>query len=109
MKWISVFVLAGVAGLVVTLSSESRAQHPEDLAQQTSYYRNGQLRSESELVDGRRHGSAREFHPDGTLAAEGRYADGQREGEWSFYSADGVLDRARSGLYRAGQRVDAQG
>jgi len=109
MKWIPLFVLAGVAGLVVTLGSESKAQHLDELPSQTSYYPSGQLKCEFALVAGQKHGPSREFHPDGTLAAEGEYQDGQREGEWHFFAADGTLDRTRSGIYSAGRRVDAQG
>lgn len=47
---------------------------------QKSYYRNGQLREELPLWDGRRHGIVRTWHKNGALASEEPYQDGLLHG-----------------------------
>lgn len=87
-------------------------------------------RGEGSFRAGRRSGPWRTFHPNGAAQDAGSYEDGLRVGEWTSHRADGTLlrratyaegqlegpvtyfgpdgrtvDRERSGLYRAGERV----
>jgi antitoxin component YwqK of YwqJK toxin-antitoxin module len=70
-----------------------------------SYYADGRPESQSSYRDGLRQGMAVEWYPNGAEAARGSYDHGERTGAWTFWRADGSLDRERSGLYAAGQRV----
>lgn len=109
LKWIAICALVGLGGLAAALgASDTRGAH--DAANVvTSYFSSGQLQSEIAIEDGRKHGPCRRWFANGELEAEGRYEAGRMEGEWSFFRADGSLDRARSGTYRAGERLPADG
>ena len=100
-------LLAGLIGSLLFAArgplglTSSRAEAP-----QTSYYGNGKLRSSICYEDGLRDGPAGEWYADGARASQGAYEAGLREGPWTFWEPDGRLDEQRSGLYRAGERVE---
>lgn len=54
---------------------------------------------------GRPHGPAEAWWPHGAKRSHGQHVDGARDGDWFFFEPDGTLDRARTGLYRQGQRI----
>ena len=104
MKLSLVLLVTGAIGLAASvgaLQSDGRAE--PDL--RTSYYANGQLQSETGIVEGRRDGIHRRWSAEGTLLEEGQFKEGEKDGEWTFRLADGSLDPERSGLYRAGVRI----
>lgn len=105
MKLTLALLLAGFLGLIATVGA--RSERPDA---QTTYFANGQIKSEIQFEDGRREGAARRWFADGTLQAEGEYVGGEAEGRWTWYRADGSVDEARSGIYRAGVLVgDGEG
>ena len=105
MKLPALCLLLGLAGLTASLGAIAGARGSDPGRKQASYYANGQVESECDYEDGRREGACRRFHPDGSRMAEGSYAAGRMEGRWSFWRPDGSLDPARSGHYRAGERI----
>lgn len=58
---------------------------------QRSFYRNGQVREETPLRNGRRHGVARTWHKNGVLASEESYRDGQLHGRCRQWDEQGKL------------------
>lgn len=56
------------------------------------YYPGGELKSESEVRDGKRHGRYREFYPDGNLKVRGSYSQNKQRGVWKYYTEDQKLD-----------------
>ncbi len=104
MKLTLALLFAGSLGLIATVGA--RSERPNA---QTTYFANGQVKSEVLFEDGRREGPARRWFADGTLQAEGEYAQGEAEGRWTWYRPDGSVDEARSGLYRAGVLVAGAG
>ena len=108
-KWIALCALIGLGGLALALG----ARDPGDAADAenvvTSYFASGQLQSEIAFEDGRKQGLCRRYFANGQLEAEGRYDAGRMDGEWSFWRADGSVDDARSGSYRAGERLPSGG
>ncbi len=60
-------------------------------AVQRDYYRNGQLREEVPMPDGRRHGTARTWHKNGVLASEEPYRAGLLHGICRQWSETGKL------------------
>ena len=71
---------------------------------QKSWYRNGQLREEMPLRNGKRHGVARLWHKNGRLASEERYANGLLHGICRQWSESGRL----LGEYRMAQGTGVQ-
>lgn len=67
---------------------------------------NGQRLSEGSFREGREDGAWVFFHPNGQLASKGAFENGEREGRWLFFKPNGTDDAQRSGLYRAGVRID---
>lgn len=66
------------------------------------YYSTMQLRSEGEMVDGRRHGRWVFYHSNGNIQSECTYVDGREEGPYRVYRENGVPYYI--GQYTAGQR-----
>ncbi|HMP84861.1 MAG TPA: toxin-antitoxin system YwqK family antitoxin [Verrucomicrobiota bacterium] len=71
---------------------------------QQSWYRNGQLREEMPLRNGKRHGVARLWHKNGRLASEERYANGLLHGICRQWNESGRL----LGQYRMVQGTGVQ-
>ena len=71
---------------------------------QKSWYRNGLLREQMPLRNGRRHGVARVWHKNGRLASEERYADGLLHGVCRQWNEAGRL----LGKYRMVQGTGVQ-
>ena len=46
------------------------------------YYENGQLKEESNWINGELNGSSRSYFEDGSLEEEGNYINDKKEGEW---------------------------
>jgi len=58
---------------------------------QRLWFKNGQLRRETEYVDGHQHGRMTEWYKSGTKAEEGTYQNGLREGLWQgWYEGTGA-------------------
>lgn len=51
-------------------------------------------------------GPFRRWWPSGQRAEEGSYRGGLREGLWRFWKENGEVDLARTGRYRAGERLE---
>lgn len=56
------------------------------------YYKNGNLASEGNYVDGLEEGIWKDYHENGILAAEGSYSKGQEIGTWRYYAENGELE-----------------
>jgi antitoxin component YwqK of YwqJK toxin-antitoxin module len=56
-----------------------------------TYYNGGVIESESEFVNGVRHGYRKFFTPEGKLSSVSNYVDGKREGEMKTYYPSGTL------------------
>jgi len=108
-KWIAVCALIGLGGLAAALGTRDPGGTRAAENVVTSYFANGQLQSEIALEDGRKQGPCKRWFANGQLEAEGRYEAGRMEGEWSFWLADGSVDSARTGVYRAGERLTSGG
>lgn len=94
----------GILGLSATLLFGQGGADSDPA--QTTYFASGQIETRIEYQDGRREGLAQRWYADGSKLSEGRYVAGRMEGEWQFWNADGSIDRARSGTYQAGARVE---
>jgi hypothetical protein len=105
MKFAILILILGAAGFGVTrlVGGGSGAASPDDF--QTTYYASGQIESKFEYEGGKREGSAERWYANGKRMAEGRYKDGRMEGAWQFWNADGSSDAARTGTYKAGERM----
>lgn len=57
------------------------------------FYDDGELRSESEVRDGKRHGRYREFYENGELKLRGKYVNDRQKGTWKYYTEEGKFDR----------------
>lgn len=57
------------------------------------FYPEGELKSESEVKDGKRHGRYREFYEDGKIMARGKYAKNEPKGTWKYYTKEGKFER----------------
>lgn len=57
------------------------------------FYESGELRSESEIKDGKRHGRYREFYETGALLLRGKYVNNRPKGTWKYYTPEGKFDR----------------
>jgi hypothetical protein len=56
------------------------------------FYESGNLRSESEVKEGKRNGKYREYYENGALKLRGQYIDNQKRGTWRYYTEDGKFD-----------------
>ena len=70
-----------------------------------TWFANGELRSVVDYVDDRRHGRLMRWYPDGTLAEQGRVEGNHKVGTWRVWKRDGSIDRERSGIFEAGERI----
>lgn len=50
-----------------------------------AYYKNGNLASEGQYMDGTENGLWRDFHENGQVAAEGFYQNGEEMGDWKYW------------------------
>ena len=107
MKLPIVILLAGAAGLTVSVRAFQNAQAAEDVRKHTTYYANGQVETECDIRGERRDGTCKRYYADGSPLAEGAYVEGKMDGEWTFWRPDGSVDPERSGRYEAGVRVGA--
>ena len=57
------------------------------------FYPEGQLKSESEVKEGKRHGRYREYYKTGALKVRGKYQANRQKGTWKYYTEDGKFDR----------------
>jgi len=105
MRFVLLLLALGILGLLGSVASSRGIGSGGGPDLRTTYYANGQVEAECRIVDGRREGPYRRFHPGGQLAEEGLYVAARREGAWRFFEPDGTLDASRSGLYRSGKRV----
>ena len=106
MKTPALILLAGLAGLTVSVRALQGGRASAESRIHTTYYANGQVEMECDTQEGRREGACRRFYADGRRMAEGNYAAGKMEGRWTFWLEDGTVDAARSGIYAAGERAD---
>ena len=107
MKLPYVLLIVGVAGLAVSVHALQTRGSRDDLGMTTTYYANGQVRTESTLVSGRREGASTSYYADGKKMSEGAFTAGKMEGPWTFWRADGSLDAERTGEYRDGEKQAA--
>jgi len=105
MKAPVVFVLAGLAGLTISVRALRGNGDAAESGVQTTYYANGQVDTECETREGRREGRCAHYASDGKKLSEGAYVAGRMEGTWTFWLEDGSVDAERSGNYTAGERV----
>ena len=54
--------------------------------------KNGKLKEEYNLKDGKEDGLARSYHFNGQLHWEGNYKDGERDGLWEYWHKNGQLE-----------------
>lgn len=59
------------------------------------YDENGNLKSETEIKEGKRHGRHREYFPDGKLKIRGKYIANQPKGTWKYYTEEGKLEQKK--------------
>lgn len=85
-----------------TLRSENEIV-PDAATPMRWWHPNGQLSSEGMARNSLREGAWRGWHPDGSLAYEGDYRGGVRHGPWTFWHPGG--ERAEAGEYRDGARI----
>jgi antitoxin component YwqK of YwqJK toxin-antitoxin module len=104
MKIPALILLAGLAGLTVSVRALQGTRDATESQTQTTYFANGQVETECETLDGRRDGLCRRFYADGRKMAEGSYVAGKMEGQWTFWLEDGTVDGARSGRFESGER-----
>jgi antitoxin component YwqK of YwqJK toxin-antitoxin module len=104
MKLPYVLLIVGVAGLAVSVHALQTRGSNGDGGVQTTYYANGQVRTESTLVNGKRDGASTSYFSDGKKMSAGAYSAGKMEGAWTFWRADGSLDAERTGDYRDGEK-----
>lgn len=57
------------------------------------FYENGQLKSESEVKEGKRNGKHREYYENGSLKLRGQYINNQKKGTWKYYTEEGKFDK----------------
>jgi antitoxin component YwqK of YwqJK toxin-antitoxin module len=105
MKTAAVILLAGLAGLTLSVRAFQGTDGATEPKTQSTYSANGQVESECETLDGRRDGLCRRYYADGRKMAEGRYVAGKMEGPWTFWLEDGTVDRTRSGRFDSGERA----
>jgi hypothetical protein len=104
MKLPHLLLVLGISGLAVSVYALQGRKVDGDGDRQTTYYANGQVRSEASYVAGRMEGKSTRYYADGKKLAEGSYRAGRMDGEWTFWKPDGAVDAERSGLYVDGGR-----
>ncbi|MDH6303585.1 hypothetical protein M2459_000481 [Parabacteroides sp. PF5-5] len=57
------------------------------------FYADGQLQSESEVKDGKRHGRYREYYENGKLRVRGKFVNNRPKGTWKYYTEEGSFER----------------
>jgi antitoxin component YwqK of YwqJK toxin-antitoxin module len=107
MKLSHLLLVLGASGLAVSVYALQGRKSDGPGDQQTTYYSNGQIRSETAYQDGHMEGPSTRYYSDGKKLATGTYQAGKMEGEWVFWKADGALDMERSGTYVAGEKQAA--
>jgi antitoxin component YwqK of YwqJK toxin-antitoxin module len=107
MKLPHVLLVLGAAGLLASFFAFRGGTTAASGDVQTTYYTNGQIQSQTAVVDGRREGASTRFYADGKKLAEGAYSDGKMEGAWTFWTPNGAVDAERTGTYRAGEKQAA--
>jgi hypothetical protein len=58
-----------------------------------TFYPEGELQSESEVKEGKRHGRYREYYENGNLKVRGKYTNNRPKGTWKYYTEEGKFDR----------------
>ena len=99
MKLPHLLLVLGASGLAVSVYALQGRKSDSDGDKQTTYYANGQIRSEATYIAGRIEGKSTRYYADGKKLAEGNYRAGKMDGEWIFWKPDGAIDAERSGLY----------
>lgn len=61
---------------------------------QTAHYEDGAIKSVTEYVGGRPHGTHKQYYPDGTLRVEAEYRMGALQGVRKIYREDGTAKTA---------------
>jgi len=102
MRLTSLFLLIGLVSLGMRAAGDGSS---ELSGLRTTNWPNGSPREEATYSDGLRDGLCQRWHADGKTRANGSYQNGQMVSEWRFYDQEGVLDRSRSGIYEAGERI----
>jgi antitoxin component YwqK of YwqJK toxin-antitoxin module len=106
MKLPHLLLLLGASGLAVSVYA-LQGHKDEGGDKQTTYYSNGQIKSETCCLAGRSEGKSTRYYPDGKKLAEGNYKAGKMDGEWTFWNQDGSVDPDRSGTFTGGERQGA--
>lgn len=57
------------------------------------FYPEGELKSEAEVKEGKRHGRYREYYENGNLKVRGKYTANRPKGTWKYYTEEGKFDR----------------
>jgi hypothetical protein len=109
MKLSHLLMILGASGLAVSVYALQKSHAANDADTQTTYYANGQVRSETTYSDGNREGTSTRYYSDGKKLAEGPVSQGRMEGEWTFWRQDGAIDKDRSGQYHAGTKQVSEG
>lgn len=66
-----------------------------------TYFPNGSVELEFEVLDGVKHGVLRRYHPNGAMACQANYVLGSRNGAFSFWFPNGQLEE--EGWFEAGK------
>jgi len=57
------------------------------------FYPDGDLKSETEIRQGKRHGRHREYYENGKLKVRGKYVNNRAKGTWKYYTEEGKFER----------------
>lgn len=57
------------------------------------FYPEGELKSETEIKEGKKHGRYREYYESGKLKVRGKYRDNRPKGTWKYYTEEGKFER----------------
>ena len=76
----------------------------QELVKVSHYYKNGQIRQESNYKDGKYDGEQIWYHDNGQIKREGNYKDGKKEGKLTYYKTDGSL--FCEGIYENGKKLN---
>lgn len=71
----------------------------------TAWHANGQKATEGVFKNGSAEGRWTSWHPNGQKRMDGELEDGEEEGRWAYWNEDGSIDHARSGIYKAGEKI----
>ncbi len=72
---------------------EGAYQNNERNGTWTAYFRNGNVWSQAEYVDGEEHGLKRVYFENGQIYYEGHKINNQRTGTWKFWDIEGNLTK----------------